>query len=110
MDERVMIDLAKSEVLDLLDVGRVGLYEFVDVLRSPGIDLDEVERVRIAEAALAELRAEQRVRLVWQNWADLDFSEDASAVVPTPEAWLPPEQDPFLAVVRNGDLDMQNRS
>lgn len=99
MSERTLVDFLKAEVLELLNAGRVGLYEFFDVLRAPEVEVDDATRRTICEAALAELRAEEVVRLVWQRWADLDFCEDASSVVPGPDAWRMPERDPYLAVV-----------
>jgi hypothetical protein len=90
-----------QEIHDLLDVSSVGLYEFLDLLRKPDLELSVDERQRIAQQALEQLMAApgmQLKRLRWPNWEDLGSLrlDELSA-----DSWRPPDEDGiYIAVDR----------
>jgi hypothetical protein len=57
-----------QEVDDMLDAGRVGLYEFCEVLRSDIPGPTEDEYVEIARYVYAQMLARGGIRLVWYVW------------------------------------------
>lgn len=94
-----LVDYMRREVLDLLDAGRVGLYEFIGIGRGHAPELsDAVLRVH-ARAALSQLLVSADARLAWQVWGQPDRVAPADDAVPGDEDWSDPTDAPYLAVV-----------
>ena len=89
-----------DEVSEYLGAGRVGLYEFLWILRSDRPTVPESEFRAHAKAALDRLLADGSIRLVWQLWGDVNFERDASGAVIDDHAWDDPTDKPYLAVTR----------
>ena len=98
LDPAVTLAL-RGEVEDMLDAGRVGLYEFVQFIPEHA-GLSPEDELRHARAVLEELLTSGQVRLVWDFWSGDRPPEDATGVVPTQRDFEDPPQDRFLAVVR----------
>lgn len=95
-------DWLVREVVDLLDAGSVGLYEFVWLLRGEYPSLDATDAQACASEALSTLLARQTARLVWLVWPDEDLVAGPEVDSPAAEAWsAPSEGDPYLAVARS---------
>ena len=88
-----------GDVLDMIDAGPVGLYELVDLQRTPDSTRDDTAMVAEARIAL-EVLLRDGARLVWQKWGDISFSDDATGAQPRPADWRTPTDAPFLAVER----------
>lgn len=101
MNEDVVMNLI-DEVEEYLDAGRVGLYEFIWILRSDS-DLPESEFRTHAAEALRRMLSDRSVRLVWERWGDPDYEGDASREVISHDSWNDPTNEPYLAVVRNDE-------
>jgi hypothetical protein len=94
-------DWLTQEVRDLLDVSSVGLYEFLDLLRKPELELSTDERQQVARQALERLMAEPGMRLErlrWPNWEHLgNLRLDELPA----DLWHPPDEDGiYLAIDR----------
>jgi hypothetical protein len=95
------VDWLVQETLDMLDAGRVGLYEFIWDLRGrfPGAPTEDL--LPYAVAALAVLRQQHNARMIWLVWPSLKPVGDAESVELKPEDWNDPGEDvPYLAIVR----------
>lgn len=93
------VDYLVDEVLEFLDAGPVGLYEFIDMQRESDDSVElEVARAN-ATAALDRLLRDRHVQLVWQRWADGKFVRPAQPTDVDMSAWAGPTDEPYLAVM-----------
>jgi hypothetical protein len=92
-------DLLAAEVQAYFDAGRVGLYEFLWILRSICPDTPEPQFKEIARTTLDRLLTDGVARLVWRRWADAEFEEPATRAEVDDTAWNNPTDRPYLAVV-----------
>ncbi len=89
-----------QEVSDLLDAGRVGLYEFIWILRSEYPELSSSDQTRIAQDALKRLQENEIGHLVWMKWSELTSDERADVAEPSAKYWQDPVGDaPYLALI-----------
>jgi nitrogen fixation-related uncharacterized protein len=91
-----------SEVRDFLDVGAVGLYEFIWALRSgqPGVKADD--RTAIAESALRQLLVSEPARLILLTWPHLGSGGDVELAAVRASDWDdPPEDGTYVALKRD---------
>lgn len=103
-----VVDRLVDEVLDYFEVGPVGLYEFIWILRSDPPSLPEGELRAHAQAALDRLLGEGRARLVWHLWGTVDYEREATPEEVDEHAWKDPTDKPYLALVSRPQLS--NRS
>jgi hypothetical protein len=94
-----IVSFLVNEVRDYFDAGRVGLYEFVWILRGSAFDVPEGEYAAHALAALDQLLADGSARIVWRRWADPDYEKPATRADVDDSAWDDPTDQPYLAVV-----------
>jgi hypothetical protein len=94
------LNYLRREVEDLLDVGRVGLYEFIEILRGEAPELSTDQLEAYATAVLNQLLADGDVRLVWEVWAKDVPQEDATGTTPTRRDWAGPPEERYLAIDR----------
>ena len=95
-------DWLVREVVDLLDAGSVGLYEFVWLLRGEYPSLSAADAQACAREALTTLLARQSARLVWLVWPDEDLVAGPGVDTSAAEAWSEPnERGPYLALARS---------
>jgi hypothetical protein len=89
------------EVLELLDVSRVGLYEFHWIIRSRAPDMEFEEAEALSVNALDILLRNSAGKLVWLTWPDLEHFEDTdlTAFDLPPGAWDDPSPR-YLALDR----------
>jgi hypothetical protein len=89
----------RAEVLDLLDVGTVGAFELIWLLRGQYPELGAQARIELAQAVLDQLRSEGTVRLVRLFWP---YAIAPSRVEPdtvASEDWNDPQDGvPYLAL------------
>jgi hypothetical protein len=95
-----VVSKVRQEVDDLLDVGLVGLYEFVLILRGVAPNLSDRELRSYAEEVLGGLLDSGRVRLVRDEWASEEPPVEATGVVPAERDWQDPPEARYLAVER----------
>lgn len=92
-----------DEVRDLMRAGRVGIYEFVEILRGRDPDAVFESSVITARAALSVLLEHETVELGYSRWSDVSYWSDATGIDPVAGDWQSPPEELFLAVrYRNG--------
>jgi hypothetical protein len=89
-----------DEVNELLAAGRVGLYEFVEILRTRYTDTPVVELQPICRTALDRLLDDRSVRLGRYVWATGREPEPASITEVQPTTFDEIGHDPYLAIER----------
>ena len=90
------------EVVDLLEVSSVGLYEFVWLLRGRYPNMSQAESHARAAEALQRLLARQEGLLIWQTWPAECAVMGPSVDAPGPGDWRDPRDGvPYLALARN---------
>ena len=100
MSQDAVSELAQ-EMRDLLDVGRVGLYEFMWELNSTQKALSLDDRRTVARRALDELLAEPDVDLVLMKWPDWGVIRRVSVEEIDTDAWNDIGEDGlYLAIDR----------
>lgn len=104
MTEDVVAALVQ-EIHDLLDVGRVGLYEFMWELNTSQSWLSIDERRAVARQALDQILADPAVRLIWERWADPEAGVRTASIEDVGiEAWNDIGDDGlYLAINRGHD-------
>jgi hypothetical protein len=95
------VDWLVQEVLDLLDVSSVGLYEFHWIIRSSEPDMEFEGAEALSVRALDILLRNSAGKLVWLTWPDSEHFEatDLSAFDLPPGAWDDPSPR-YLALDR----------
>jgi hypothetical protein len=88
-----------DEVTEYLDAGRVGLYEFLWILRSDHPEVSEQDACAHARAALDRMKSAGLVRLVWERWGDASDERPADDVVVEDRHFEDPTEQPYLAVI-----------
>jgi hypothetical protein len=83
------VDRLAEEVMDLLDAGRVGLYEFIDQVRGT---VPEADQAKVALAALQRLLDRNDVEIVVMRWPAERIGTVEPGALP-PDAWDPPDED-----------------
>lgn len=81
----------------MLDVGRVGLYEFCEIMRGDFPDCSEDENLAIAKAAYHRILEEGRWTLIWIIWPATRVPGAATAG-DRPEHWETPTEAPYPAL------------
>ena len=97
--DQALVDHVSREVADLLDAGRVGLYEFVWIARQHAPTMDEPALREHARAALTQVLEREKAVLAWQVWGHPDRGTPAAGAIPRDEDWATPTDAPYLAVV-----------
>ncbi len=97
LDQR-LVATTRREVEDLLRVGLVGLYEFIQILRGEAPSLSDQESRRYASEVLDQLLTSGRARLVRDRWAGSEPPVDASGLLPAESDWQDPPDETYLAV------------
>jgi hypothetical protein len=89
-----------QEVTDLLDAGRVGVYEFVEAARQryPGASAADV--LPICRPALEVVLSDPRVRLGWYVWPANVPIRPATSTDITDAVFEPIGPDPYLGLDR----------
>jgi hypothetical protein len=87
------VDALVQEIKDLLDVSRVGVYEFMDWLDEPDPDSAADTREAVARAALQRLLDEGGVEMHWTRWPGLDDLGAVSIADLPANPWRGPDDD-----------------
>jgi hypothetical protein len=94
------VDWLVQEINDLLDVGDVGLYEFIWTLRSDFPEASELENRADAEAALKRILDGGDRRLIWRIWASNEPVVGMPSPSHDPKDWADPQLGvPYIAIV-----------
>ena len=99
-DRAAAVDWLVGEVSDDLDVGRVGLYEFIWTLRTKYPDASLPVMRSVAQAALAQLTTNDEVRVVRLTWPDATPLGAVSAGDVRDADWDDITEGSYLGVVR----------
>jgi hypothetical protein len=97
------VEWLADEVLELLDAGAVGLYEFIWTLRGKHSRATFDELRPVAEGALVVVRERDAVRLVRLVWPSSAVVGEAVWDEVTPDAWADVNEGPYLAITRGRD-------
>lgn len=90
-------DWLVQEVLDLVDAGPVGLYEFIWILRGAHPSMSLADMQSCASDALSTLVTRHSARLVWLIWPSVPVEDPADP--PARKVWSDPEPGvPYPAV------------
>ena len=92
-------DWLYQEVHDLLDVSSVGLYEFLDLLRTPGHDVPPERRRDVATAVLKRLLAEPGTELRRLRWPDFDSLGSVDVIELDADSWNAPDDDGMYVAI-----------
>lgn len=90
-----LVDHVVAEVHDMLDAGRVGVYELCEVMRG---DLPETENLAVAKAAYARLLDEKKWQLIWLVWPSFEPVPGPAVAGDRPEHWETPTEAPYPAL------------
>ena len=97
------VDALVQEIKDLLDVSRVGLYEFMDWVDEPAPNSPAGAREEIARAALQRLVDEGGVELYWTRWPGFDNLRSVTIADLPADPWRGPNDDDdgkYIALAR----------
>ena len=95
----------EQEVVDLLDAGPVGLYEFISLLRARW-PAEPVESYRnVAAAVLRLVLADGAMQLVRLKWPWEQRTQVPTSTAPQPEDWDDPGDDGMYIAVDSIDGD-----
>lgn len=89
------------EVDELLNVGSVGLYEFMWILNSAGSVRSEATRLQYARQALRTLLENDSDRLVLLMWAQPDYLKELHREVEPEDFGDQQLEAPYVAIVRD---------
>jgi hypothetical protein len=89
-----------DEINELLRAGRVGLYEFADILLERHPDSTPLERRPMCRDALDQLLRDPAIRLGWYVWASGLDPEPATIGDVRPETFDEIGPDPYLGIER----------
>ena len=93
------VDWLYQEVHDLLDVSSVGLYEFLDLLNTPGQTLSMDERKQLARRVLERLVREPGVQLKILRWPEWDSHGGMDIDDLSDTAWNGPDENGMYVAV-----------
>jgi hypothetical protein len=98
MDDEV--EWLAQEIEDLLDAGRVGVYEFVEAARQryPGAAAKDV--MHLCRPALERVLGDPSVQLGWYIWPGVERVRPASEADVTDAAFDGIGPDPYLGIER----------
>jgi hypothetical protein len=86
------VDWLVQEISDLLDVSRVGLYEFMEFLNDPDRSMPVDEKRSVARRALERLLQDKGVDLHRLQWPHSDNGVISLNDLPA-DPWSPPDEN-----------------
>lgn len=89
-----------DEIDQLLDAGRVGVYEFVEAVRQRYPSASVADVLPICRPALAKVLEDESVAVGWYVWPGSERVKAAGPDDVTDQAFEPIGPDPYLGIER----------